>query len=387
MLYVNLYVASAAEIKMDNGRTVKMTQETRYPWEGSVKMTVKPDQPGHLALNVRIPGWARNEPVPSDLYQFADKITETPTVKVNGKPVAMQLTKGYVTIDRTWKSGDIVELNLPMPVRRVTANTQVDADKGRVALQRGPLVYTAEWVDNPNGKVRNLMLPDSAKLIAEYNPALLKGVTVIVKAAPFPLQTAADGKVQQTDQTFTAIPYYAWANRGRGQMMVWLPNSESTRASRRLAGNRRARRRRSPSPATVARIRRTSTTAKTLPPPTIPAPITIGGPRTAAPEWVEMSCSRSCGHRGRHADLLVRRHRPRRRPRARVVEVACIRTGTSGRQWKRRVPTPSMERNKYNVLTFKAVTTTALRLEIAGAAQRLDRHPGMEGEVGQGLHF
>ena len=155
-LYVNLFVASSADIKLDNGRSVKMTQETRYPWEGSVKMTVNPDQAGKLAINVRIPGWARNEPVPSDLYKFADTVSERAVVKVNGKTVPMQITKGYVTLDRTWKAGDTIELSLPMPVRRVVANTEVAADQGRVAIQRGPLVYTAEWVDNPNGKVRKL---------------------------------------------------------------------------------------------------------------------------------------------------------------------------------------------------------------------------------------
>jgi len=226
-LYVNLFVASSADIKLDNGRSVKMTQETRYPWEGSVKMTVNPDQAGKLAINVRIPGWARNEPVPSDLYKFADTVSERAVVKVNGKTVPMQITKGYVTLDRTWKAGDTIELSLPMPVRRVVANTEVAADQGRVAIQRGPLVYTAEWVDNPNGKVRNLMLPDTAKLTAAYDPKLLKGVTVITGRATS-LTTDAAGKVLKTDQEFKAIPYYAWANRGPGQMMVWIPNREAS---------------------------------------------------------------------------------------------------------------------------------------------------------------
>src|SRR5579863_3360849 len=140
-LYVNLFVGSTAEIKMDSGHTVNITQETRYPWDGAVKMTVNPDQTGKMTIKVRIPGWARNEPMPSDLYRFADTNTEPVTIKVNGKSAPVKIEQGYVSLDRTWKKGDTIDLNLPMPVRRVLANGEVAADKGRVALQRGPIVY------------------------------------------------------------------------------------------------------------------------------------------------------------------------------------------------------------------------------------------------------
>ncbi len=123
-----------------------MTQETRYPWDGAVKMTVKPDQTAALTIHVRIPGWARNEPVPSDLYRLADRNAESVVLKVNGKAVPVALDKGYVNLARTWKKGDTIELAMPMPVRRVLANDHVAADRGRVAIQRGPIVYAAEWV-------------------------------------------------------------------------------------------------------------------------------------------------------------------------------------------------------------------------------------------------
>src|SRR5215510_2653476 len=225
-LYVNLFVGSQAEIKMDNGRTVKMVQETRYPWDGRVKMTVNPDKSGQFTINVRIPGWARNEAAPSGLYRFQDKVNEPVALKVNGKPVILKLDKGYAGLNRDWKRGDVIELALPTPVRRIVANDLVEADRGRVALQRGPLVYCAEWPDNPGGRVRNLILPDSAKLTAEFKPDLLNGVTVI-KGRAFALASDAEGKAIKTEQDFTAIPYYAWANRGRGEMIVWLPNNES----------------------------------------------------------------------------------------------------------------------------------------------------------------
>jgi DUF1680 family protein len=225
-LWVNLYVGSNAEIKLDNGRTVKMKQETRYPWDGTVRMSVNPDAAGPLTINVRIPGWARNEPVASDLYRFAAVSPEAAVLKVNGKKVPMHLDKGYVAVTRNWKQGDVIELYLPMPIRRVLANDHVTADRGRVALERGPIVYAAEWPDNPKGQVRNLMLPRSEDLVATFKPDLLHGVTE-VQGRAVALAFDAQGKVTKTEQQFTAIPYYAWANRGRGQMMVWFPESEA----------------------------------------------------------------------------------------------------------------------------------------------------------------
>ncbi len=226
-LYVNLFASSKAEIKMDNGRTVKLVQDTRYPWDGAVKMTVNPDKNGQFTINVRIPGWARNEVVPSDLYRFKDIVNETVTFKVNGKPFTYNVEKGYAILNRNWKAGDVIEMAMPTPVRRIVANDLVESDKGRVALQRGPLVFCAEWPDNPGGRVRNLMLPDSANLTAEFKPELLNGVTVI-KAKAIAAGYDADGKSIRTEQDFTAIPYFAWSNRGRGEMTVWLPNNDSS---------------------------------------------------------------------------------------------------------------------------------------------------------------
>jgi DUF1680 family protein len=226
-LYVNLFVGNTAEIKLDNGRTVKMTQETRYPWDGRVKMTVNPNKSGQFTVNVRIPGWARNEVAPGDLYRFQDQVNDAIALKINGKSVILKLDKGYASLNRNWKSGDVIELTLPMPVRRIAANDQVEADRGRVALERGPLVYCAEWPDNPDGRVRNLMLSDSATLTAEFKADLLGGVTVI-KGKAIAVAADAGGKTIKTELDLTAIPYYAWANRGRGEMIVWLPNNETS---------------------------------------------------------------------------------------------------------------------------------------------------------------
>ena len=224
-VYVNLYAGGTADISTAGGK-VKVAQITRYPWDGAVRMTVAPDRARRFALNVRIPGWARNEAVPSDLYRFMDPSTEAPTLKVNGTAVPMTPAKGYLTVTREWQAGDIVELYLPMPVRRVVANPKVEADRDRVALQRGPIVYAAEWVDNPNGKTRNIVLPDSSPLTTEFRNDLLNGVQVI-KGRSVGLSKTESGAVTRAEQDFLAIPYATWANRGRGQMNVWLARNEA----------------------------------------------------------------------------------------------------------------------------------------------------------------
>ena len=223
-VWVNLYAASSADIKLDDGHELKIEQETRYPWDGAVKLTVNPDRPTRLTIHARIPGWARNQPVASELYRFVDSTPAPATVRVDGRRVPLKLDKGYAGVTRRWRKGDTIELHLPMPVRRVAANERVVADRGRVALQRGPIVYAAEWPDNPKGLVRNLLLPAGAPLTAEFRPAMLKGV-VVVRGKATALAYDAYGKVAGTTQEFTAIPYYAWANRGRGQMMVWFPTA------------------------------------------------------------------------------------------------------------------------------------------------------------------
>ena len=226
-LYVNLFVASTAKVEMDGGPTVTLTQETRYPWDGTVRLTVAPDTPGPFALHVRVPGWARNEPVPSDLYRFADAPGEPVTIRVDGESVPLVVEKGFARVERRWEKGDTVELRLPMPVRRVVAHPSVEADRGRVALQRGPLVYAAEWPDNPEGHVRNLLLPDDSRLASEFRTDLLNGVQV-VRGKAIALAKGERGDVSRREQELVAIPYYAWANRGPGEMAVWLANDEAS---------------------------------------------------------------------------------------------------------------------------------------------------------------
>jgi len=226
-LYVNLFVASTAEVEMGGGRKVKLVQETRYPWDGAVRITVSPDRAGPTKVQVRVPGWARGEAVPSDLYRFADASDQKVTLRVNGQAVPLVLEKGYARLERRWAAGDVIELGLPMPVRRVVAHSSVEADQGRVALQRGPLVYAAEWPDNAGGKVRSLLLADDAMLSTAFRPDLLNGVQIVTGRA-VALAYDAEGKLSRREQDLTAIPYYAWANRGPGEMLVFIPNRETS---------------------------------------------------------------------------------------------------------------------------------------------------------------
>jgi len=211
-IFVNLFASGTAELHYQHQKII-LTQSTQYPWDGTVKIAVAPESKTRFTLAVRIPGWARGEVLPGGLYRFADTNTEAATLTLNGRPVKIKVTAGYAKMDRRWAPGDVVELKLPMPIRRVVANELVVADAGRVALQRGPVVYCAEWADNPGGQVRGLVLPDAQPLTASFAPELLHGVETI------------HGRVRnakQVEQDFTAIPYYAWANRGKGEMAVWL---------------------------------------------------------------------------------------------------------------------------------------------------------------------
>jgi DUF1680 family protein len=259
-LYVNLFMGGEAFIRTASNK-VTLKQQTEYPWQGDVKITVEPEKSGAFAVHVRIPGWARHEPVPSDLYKFADDVAQSwrgrpalasrgqdglaeergqdalatagqgqdalatrlgdmVSLKINGGQVTPNVERGFARIERQWQKGDTIELSLPMPVRRVIAHAQLKADRGKAALQRGPIVFCLEGPDN-DGDVASLVLPNDAEIKAEHRPALLNGVTVLTGKAQVAKRTMAGGVVAAGTRPFTAIPYYAWAHRGRAPMTVW----------------------------------------------------------------------------------------------------------------------------------------------------------------------
>jgi DUF1680 family protein len=217
-LFVNLFIGSLAQAEV-GGLPVGIKQETRYPWDGKVTITLTPKQAEKFAVNLRIPGYVLGKPVPGDLYRPADSDAGPGdrsaglTIKVNGKEfTGGPMLNGYVSIARKWKAGDSIELNLPMNARRVVANPAVEADRGRFAIERGPLVYCAEGADN-NGHVLDKYFSGEPAMEVKFRPELLGGVTT-VKLSP-----AQDGS------SLTCIPYYAWCHRGPNEMRVWFPTS------------------------------------------------------------------------------------------------------------------------------------------------------------------
>ena len=204
-LYVNLYMANTMHDNVKNGH-VSVSMETNYPWDGKVRLVVNEAPKKGFNLKLRIPGWVRGEVVPSDLYEFDDDVELGYKVSLNGQEINADLDKGYFCIDRKWAPGDVVVLDMDMEPRLVKANDKVEADRGRVAVERGPIVYCAEWPDNPDVKVREVVLSDSPKLAVRENKGKLYGIDEIL--------------VQ--DSGLTLIPYYAWNHRGAGDMIVWM---------------------------------------------------------------------------------------------------------------------------------------------------------------------
>lgn len=220
-LYANLFISGAASLTI-KGRPVTITQENNYPWDGRLRFTITPGSPLAFSFRVRLPGWAQGEAVPSDLYSFGQVVAGKISISINGRPVNYTVQDGYALLTRKWEKGDRVEVLLPMEVRTVKAIDSVKADTGRIALQRGPLVYCAEWVDN-QGRTSNILLPANTAFTAHYRPALLNGITVLESTVPV-IRIGADGlSVSTGPQPFTAIPYFAWANRGPGEMTIWFP--------------------------------------------------------------------------------------------------------------------------------------------------------------------
>jgi DUF1680 family protein len=224
-IFLNLYIQNESEIDF-NGCKVQVGQTTDYPWSGKIIVSINPAESKYFEVAMRIPGWAKGEVVPGDLYHFLADENPPHTITVNGIPAKYRLKNGYAFITNTWKPGDKIELNLPMPVKKVVANPFVAADRDRVALQRGPLVYCLEWPDNQDGHVLNLVLDSTTELKSSFNPDLLNGVETIHGKASVPKRNE-NGNLFLADQSFTAIPYHAWANRGAGEMGVWIASKIS----------------------------------------------------------------------------------------------------------------------------------------------------------------
>ncbi len=220
-LYVNLFLSNKSELVVD-GKKVTLSQSTAYPWDGDIVVTVEQNATGQFAMKIRIPGWVKGQVVPSNLYQYTDGKRLGYTIKVNGKDISTNISEdGYCTIDRKWRKGDKVQIHFDMETRTVKASNKVEADRGMVCVERGPLVYCAEHPDNDF---------DIMGILVNQNPEFTLGKSEI---AGTPIQTLTtnaqtlhfgkQGKLEIEDKILTLIPYYAWCHRGSGKMRVWLP--------------------------------------------------------------------------------------------------------------------------------------------------------------------
>ena len=217
-IYINLYAKGNAEIVTANNK-VSLSQETNYPWDGKIAITVNPEKTSAFALKIRIPGWAKVNPVGTDLYSFTDA-PKPYNIKVNGKKMRGSEQNGYVTLNRSWKAADVVEVEFPMNVRRIKANDKVKADQGRLAIERGPIVYCLEGNDQADSSVFNKYLPSNTEFKAAYDKDMLNG---IVKLSCVAREVNLEGK--EKDVNCTAVPYSTWCNRGADEMIVWVPES------------------------------------------------------------------------------------------------------------------------------------------------------------------
>lgn len=223
-LYVNLFISNNADITMGK-RKVNISQKANFPWDGKVEISVNPETRGKFDLKIRIPGWALNEALPGGLYKFTDQNNEPIKLLVNGEVIEINPADGYAVISRKWKTGDKVEIEFPMPVRTVSADVRIKDDIDKIAVQRGPVIYCAEWPDNKSGNVLSYLVKKNAVFTTEFIPSLLEG-TQVIKTSGFQTKRTLTGSVEiLKEEPLTLIPYALWNNRGAGQMMVWLPTS------------------------------------------------------------------------------------------------------------------------------------------------------------------
>ena len=209
-----------------------LQQQTQYPWEGDVAIKVVSTKTKDFEMKIRIPGWVRNEVVPSDLYTFNDNEQTGYSVEVNGEKMESKIEKGYFSLKRKWKKGDVVKVHFDMKPRTVTANAKVRDDRGRVAIERGPLVYCAEEADHLGMDVHHFFLGEQPRMKVEEKEIkntegdnrVFKVQSVVVENAQL-METDSQGRLSVKNVPLRLIPYFAWNHRGAGKMDVWFASS------------------------------------------------------------------------------------------------------------------------------------------------------------------
>ncbi len=206
-IYVNLFVQSSTKTKLSE-TDVNVMQETNYPWDETVLIKISPEEKSKFTVRVRIPGWAQNQPLPGDLYSYSNTVGRKAEILVNGKKINFEINNGYAVLTREWSVGDEIRLTLPMEVRKVTASKLVEDNHGKVSLERGPLVYCVEEKDNP--EIESIVVSNETQFSNHFKNDMLSGIEII------------EAKGKSMGETFTAIPYFVWNNRGANKMDVWL---------------------------------------------------------------------------------------------------------------------------------------------------------------------
>jgi len=219
-IYVNLYVSSDATFAV-GGQELRLAVESEMPWGGRTQLNVSADGEVEGIIKLRVPGWTRNRPAPGGLYAYLDPSREETAISINGEPLPAEPDAlGYVTLDRLWRAGDVVELGFPMGIRRVLADDRARDTRRRVAVERGPVVYCAEAPDVPEGRALTALLDPSQELSAAFDGSFLGGAVLVQGRA---------GSVTDPglpERPIRLVPYYLWANRGAGEMVVWMSAEE-----------------------------------------------------------------------------------------------------------------------------------------------------------------
>ena len=223
-LYINLYMSGEASFLVGTNK-ISVSQKANFPWDGKVEIKLNPESGHKFTVKLRIPGWSQNEAIPGNLYKFDNAEPQKVSILVNGAQTEYVLNKGYAEITRRWNAGDKILVDFQMSVRKVVADYRIKDDRNKMAFQRGPLIFCAEWPDNDSGNVLDLVLKDKAPLSAVYDSSLLGG-TEVIKTTAMQTKRTVDGRVIPDRETpVTMIPYALWNNRGPGQMMVWFPTT------------------------------------------------------------------------------------------------------------------------------------------------------------------
>ena len=356
-VYVNLFVASETHLHVGSAH-LDVAQETQMPWDGKVVVKVNPDKPLKADFHIRIPGWSAENPVPGDLYTFADALAEPVKITVNGKAAKFKMLNGFAVIDRKWTAGDQIAVEFPMQVRKILSHPEITANIDRVALQRGPLVYCAEWPDMPDSLVSNLVVNREVQPEANFEAGLLNGMVTLTFDAEGTRRNA-DGLVETYPKQAKAIPYYGWAHRGKGEMAVWLPTT--IEASRPIPGP-------TLSSTSVVKASHPTDALYAVNDQVVPEssgdenhPVYHTWPRRKQTEWIEY-------HFTQPTEVTTSRvywFDDEPRGNCRLPEKWRL-LARQGSQWKEVAVsgTEGGKRDVWDEVTFPAVTTSAMRLEM-----------------------